>query len=205
MGSSACGPHSGICGLRWQTGLVASDVCLVVAGAYWSVGSRSTPWDRDEPRFSRAMVHGTTVARRPRHSSCDTRGGGLEHPIGLHQKLLSATLKSFWIHVAKMSLLQRIIVQPVRLPPVSEVLAPQLSCGHVAVGTPQRGLVRGPVTGPTPARRSNSPQCLDVISSRKRTWQSLSGSPLRHRRASQCPPPDRRRLRATAWRAPSDH
>jgi 4-amino-4-deoxy-L-arabinose transferase-like glycosyltransferase len=31
-------------------------VCLVVAGVYWLIDSRSTLWDRDEPRFSRATA-----------------------------------------------------------------------------------------------------------------------------------------------------
>ena len=31
-------------------------ICLVVAGVYWLIDSRSTLWDRDEPRFSRATA-----------------------------------------------------------------------------------------------------------------------------------------------------
>jgi 4-amino-4-deoxy-L-arabinose transferase-like glycosyltransferase len=31
-------------------------ICLVVAGVYWFIDSRSTLWDRDEPRFSRATA-----------------------------------------------------------------------------------------------------------------------------------------------------
>jgi len=31
-------------------------ICLAVAGVYWLIDSRSTLWDRDEPRFSRATV-----------------------------------------------------------------------------------------------------------------------------------------------------
>lgn len=31
-------------------------ICLAVAGAYWLFDSRSTLWDRDEPRFSRATA-----------------------------------------------------------------------------------------------------------------------------------------------------
>ena len=31
-------------------------ICLVVAGIYWFIDSRSTLWDRDEPRFSRATA-----------------------------------------------------------------------------------------------------------------------------------------------------
>ncbi len=31
-------------------------ICLMVAGVYWFIDSRSTLWDRDEPRFSRATA-----------------------------------------------------------------------------------------------------------------------------------------------------
>jgi 4-amino-4-deoxy-L-arabinose transferase-like glycosyltransferase len=36
--------------------LVVVAVCLAVAGVYWFIDSRSTLWDRDEPRFSRATA-----------------------------------------------------------------------------------------------------------------------------------------------------
>jgi 4-amino-4-deoxy-L-arabinose transferase-like glycosyltransferase len=38
---------------RWP--LVAA-LCLAVAGVYWFIDSRSTLWDRDEPRFARATA-----------------------------------------------------------------------------------------------------------------------------------------------------
>jgi 4-amino-4-deoxy-L-arabinose transferase-like glycosyltransferase len=41
--------------LRAPWGAVAG-ICLAVAGAYWFLDSRSTLWDRDEPRFSRATA-----------------------------------------------------------------------------------------------------------------------------------------------------
>ncbi len=40
-------------GRRWP--LVAA-LCLAIAGAYWFIDSRSTLWDRDEPRFARATA-----------------------------------------------------------------------------------------------------------------------------------------------------
>ncbi len=40
-------------GRRWP--LVVA-ICLAVAGVYWFIDSRSTLWDRDEPRFARATA-----------------------------------------------------------------------------------------------------------------------------------------------------
>ncbi len=37
----------------WMT---VAGICLMVAGVYWLIDSRSTLWDRDEPRFSRATA-----------------------------------------------------------------------------------------------------------------------------------------------------
>lgn len=36
--------------------LIVAAVCAAVAGAYWFIDSRSTLWDRDEPRFARATA-----------------------------------------------------------------------------------------------------------------------------------------------------
>ena len=36
--------------------LAVAALCLVVAGVYWFIDSRSTLWDRDEPRFARATA-----------------------------------------------------------------------------------------------------------------------------------------------------
>jgi 4-amino-4-deoxy-L-arabinose transferase-like glycosyltransferase len=38
---------------RW---LLVTTICLAVAGIYWFIDSRSTLWDRDEPRFARATA-----------------------------------------------------------------------------------------------------------------------------------------------------
>jgi 4-amino-4-deoxy-L-arabinose transferase-like glycosyltransferase len=40
-------------GCSW---LSVAAICLAVAGVYWFIDSRSTLWDRDEPRFSRATA-----------------------------------------------------------------------------------------------------------------------------------------------------
>jgi 4-amino-4-deoxy-L-arabinose transferase-like glycosyltransferase len=44
------GPGSG---RSWP---VVAAICLAVAGVYWFIDSRSTLWDRDEPRFARATA-----------------------------------------------------------------------------------------------------------------------------------------------------
>jgi len=36
--------------------LLVAAICLAVAGVYWFIDSRSTLWDRDEPRFARATA-----------------------------------------------------------------------------------------------------------------------------------------------------